>query len=99
VSFARSWGLSIGMFLALVVIAFAALSAEPRDAEAGCSTRSVCTRSGGRSSCRSSTVCTAPRVPRCTWVSRCTPQRSCVSRPGYSHCVTRDVCRRVQVCS
>jgi hypothetical protein len=83
------------MFMFLVATFFAALSSVPEEAEAGCSSTTVC--HNGR--CRSTSVCSTPRVRRCTMVNRCTPQRTCVSRRGMTSCVTRDVCHRVEVCS
>jgi hypothetical protein len=90
----RDWGVALGFLATLCV----AIAAAPRVAEAGCSTTSVCTRSGGRSVCRSTQSCSAPRVRTCSKVQKCSNQRTCVSRGGTSVCSTRDVCRPVEVC-
>jgi hypothetical protein len=90
----RDWGIALAFLATLCV----ALAAAPGEAEAGCSSTSVCTRSGGRSVCRSVQSCSAPRVRSCSFVNRCTPQRTCVSRGGTTVCSTRDVCKRVEVC-
>lgn len=98
--FLRAWGVSLGMLAMLIAITFAALStAAPSEAEAGCVTTTVCSRSGRYSSCRETRTCSAPRVRRCSFVNRCTPQRTCTTRYGVTHCVTRDVCRRFEICS
>jgi hypothetical protein len=94
----RAWGVSIGMVLCLTAIIFIAMSSAPREAEAGCNTTSVCNRSAGHSSCRTTTSCSPPRVRRCSLVTRCSPQRTCTRRYNTTYCVTRDVCRRVEVC-
>jgi hypothetical protein len=67
-------------------------------ASADCVSRSVCVNRHGRSTCSSEQHCSAPRAPVCSYQQRCTPVRSCVSTPGHSSCVTRDVCRRERVC-
>ena len=85
--------------LVLVAVAFTlTLIVAPRRAAADCRSSSVCTWRAGRQICSSSTVCAPPRVRSCSFVTKCAPQRVCVSQPGYSSCVTRDVCHREQVC-
>jgi hypothetical protein len=95
----RLRAIGVGCGLVLVALAFTlTLISAPRRAEADCRSSSVCTWSHGRQICSSSTVCAPPRVRSCSFVTRCAPQRDCVSRPGYASCVTRNVCRREQVC-
>lgn len=67
-------------------------------ASADCVSRSVCVNRYGRSSCHSESRCSAPRMPVCSYQTRCVPIRSCTSSAHYSSCVTRDVCRRERVC-
>jgi hypothetical protein len=99
VSVARSWAAAIG-FVGLVCVVLLGLQVvHTSKAEAGCTTTSVCTRSYGRQVCRTMTSCTSPRVRSCRFVNRCTPQRTCVTRGSMTSCVTRDICRRVEVCS
>lgn len=98
-TFLRSTLAIIGIPLVVVVALAATLAIAPAPAEAGCSTMSTCYTSGGRRVCRSESRCVSPRIRRCTFVNRCTPQRTCVSTPGRSSCVYRDVCRRVEVCT
>jgi hypothetical protein len=74
------------------------LTIAARTARADCISSSVCTYRYGRQVCRSEQRCSAPRVRSCSFVNRCAPQRSCTSGPGYSSCVTRNVCRREQIC-
>lgn len=83
----------------LVALAMLAYIFTPMLAHADCSMTSVCSRYGSRQVCRTEQRCSAPRVRSCRFVDRCTPQRTCVYRNGYSSCVTRDVCRRIEVCS
>ncbi|MBX3158337.1 MAG: hypothetical protein KF773_20375 [Deltaproteobacteria bacterium] len=90
----RDWGVALAFLVALG----ATLAVAPRTADAGCSTTSVCTRSGGGSVCRTVQSCSAPRVRSCSFVNRCTPQRTCTTRGSTTVCSTRDVCRRVEVC-
>ena len=98
-SFLRTWSCAIG-FVALVFVALLGLQAiYTPAAEAGCTTTSVCRRVGNHQSCRTSTSCSSPRIRRCQLMNRCTPQRTCVTRYGQTTCMTRDVCRRVEVCS
>jgi hypothetical protein len=59
---------------------------------------SVCTFQYGRRVCSSEQRCTVRRVPVCSFATRCQPVRTCVSRGGLTSCVTRDVCRREQIC-
>jgi len=93
----RSW-ITI-LALGLVAAAFTlTLLVAPRTAEADCRTTSVCTWRYGRQVCTASTSCSQPRIRSCSFVTRCAPQRVCVSQRGFTSCVTRDVCRREQVC-
>ena len=99
-TFVRQTLAVIGIPLVFVVTLAATLAFAPAPAEAGCSTTSVCYRTiGGRRVCKTESQCISPRIRRCTFVNRCTPQRTCVSTPGRSSCVYRDVCRRVEVCN
>jgi hypothetical protein len=101
--FIRTHGLTAGMFLVLVAIFCATLTLVPREAEAGCSTTTVTRSGGGRTTSSSVSRCTAPRARVCRFQNRCTPQRTCTSRQSgrssSTFCSTRDVCRRVEVCS
>jgi hypothetical protein len=91
--------IAVALGLAFIAFAFAAtLTVATREAEAGCSTTSVCSWHHGRQVCSSSTSCYTPRIRTCSWVDRCAPQRSCYSSYGRTTCVTRNVCRREQVC-
>jgi hypothetical protein len=76
------------------VIALVVLIGLATAAHADCVSTSVCTRRV----CRSEQRCTVRRVPVCHFSTRCQPVRSCVSRGGLTSCVTRDVCRREQIC-
>jgi hypothetical protein len=67
-------------------------------ANADCSSSSICTTRHGRTVCSSEQHCTVRRAPVCSYQTRCVPQRTCVSRPGMSSCVTRDVCRSERIC-
>ena len=87
------------LVIGIAILALVTLVIATAPAEAGCASSSVCYTSGGRRVCRSETACVAPRRRVCTWDNRCTPQRTCVSTPGRSSCVYRDVCRRVEVCN
>jgi hypothetical protein len=89
----------VALGLAGVAFAFAAtLTVATREAEAGCTTTSVCSWHHGRQVCSSATSCFTPRVRTCSFQTRCAPVRSCYSSYGRTTCVTRDVCRREQVC-
>ncbi|HEU0037455.1 MAG TPA: hypothetical protein VFQ53_42885 [Kofleriaceae bacterium] len=89
----------IGLPLLVILAIASTLVIAPSPAEAGCSTVSTCYFSGGRRICQSESRCVSPRPRICSFVNRCTPQRTCVSTPGRTSCVYRDVCRRVQVCN
>jgi hypothetical protein len=97
--FLRSMIATIGLPMLMLAVFATALVVAPEPAEAGCSSSQVCYTQGGRRVCRSESRCVSPRVRRCSFVNRCTPQRTCVSTPGRSSCVYRDVCRRVEVCN
>lgn len=85
--------------LALVAVAFAfTLTVATRTAEAGCRTDSICSWHHGRQICSTSTSCSVPRVRSCSFQTRCAPVRSCVSSYGRTSCITREVCRREEVC-
>ncbi len=94
---ARAFNVALGLLL--VALTFAGvLTYATRTAEAGCRSSSVCTYRNGRSFCSSSTQCAPPRIRSCSFVNRCYPQRDCHSSYGRTTCVTRDICRREQVC-
>jgi hypothetical protein len=102
-TFLRTYGVTAGLFVMLLVTFCATLMIAPAEADAGCATTTVTTSSRGRSASSSVTRCSAPRVRRCHFTTRCTPQRTCVSRSSgrmsSSSCSTRDVCKRVEVCT
>jgi hypothetical protein len=77
-----------------IVIAIAVMIGLATAADADCVSSSVCV---GRV-CRSEQRCTVRRARICSFATRCQPVRSCVSRGGFTSCVTRDVCRREQIC-
>jgi hypothetical protein len=101
--FLRSYGITAVMFLGLALTFCATLTLYTAEAEAGCSTTTVVRSSFGRRTSSSVSHCTAPRIRRCSFTTRCTPQRTCTSRSSgrssSTMCSTRDVCRRVEVCS
>ncbi|MEO8706319.1 MAG: hypothetical protein ABI867_40190 [Kofleriaceae bacterium] len=101
--FLRTHGFTAGMFLLLVAVFCTTLAIVPSEAEAGCSTTTVIRSGGGRSSSSSVSRCSAPRARICRFQNRCTPQRTCTSRSNgrssSSFCSTRDVCKRVEICS
>lgn len=94
---------TFGAWLLLVLTFVVTLTVAAATAEASCSTTRVTTTSRGRTTTSTVTRCSAPRVPRCHFTTRCTPQRTCVSRTSgrftSTSCSTRDVCKRVQVCT
>ena len=93
----RRIGAAVGLLFVALAFAFT-LTVATRTAEAGCRTTSVCSWRGGRQVCTSETSCSVPRVRSCTWANRCAPVRSCISSYGRTSCVTREVCRREEVC-
>ncbi len=87
------------MGIVIVGVAFALLAGIAlSSARADCTTTQVCSWSGGRQVCRTDSRCSVQRVRRCSFSTRCTPVRTCTSGYGSTRCVTRDVCKRVEVC-
>jgi hypothetical protein len=89
----------VKIWVALIALVMVVGALWVREALADCSTSTVCTTSYGRRVCHTESRCSAPRIRRCSFVTRCVPQRTCFSRGGMTTCMTRDVCRRVEICN